>query len=233
VTAGVEVVRRGALELFVSGPPMQAPAELEGRIQELWEAEKAVRPSIVNGSIVCFGARTGGRVDARLAEYRLFIARERDSSIRLRLGLQAIGVTGVVVDSAGKILVGHRGADVTEYPGALELVPSGSLASDSVGENGRVDTLGALLSELEEETGIERASVASVVPLGMLRDTDQDGFDICYELHLAAGATLSAFAAGEYRDLALLDGSEVAALIADGRPAVPTSRALLELRVPR
>jgi len=229
VSQTATVIERGAVEVFVSAPPLAAPPDLEPVIQRLWEAEQSARPSIVNGTIVCVRAIDGGRIDACLAEYRLFVARERDKDVRRRLALRAIGVSGIVVLSTGELLVARRGEDVTEYPGAWELAPSGSVPASAVADDGRVDTLGSLLVELQEETGIERQSVATARPLGLVWDSSQDGFDVCYELRLAKSVPFSTLAGAEYRDLQALAPAEATHLFATTDAGVPTSRALIEL----
>jgi 8-oxo-dGTP pyrophosphatase MutT (NUDIX family) len=229
VRTEAKVIRPGAVEVLISSPPIEAPPDLEPVIQRLWEEERSVRPSIVNGSIVCFRAIDADRIDACLAEYRLFVARERDQDVRGRLELRAIGVSGIVVLPSGEVMVARRSADVTEYPGAWELAPSGSVPASMVAEDGRVDTLAALLMELEEETGIDRRGVASTKALGLVWDSSQDGFDVCYELRLADGMLPSAFSGTEYRDLQALTAPEAARLFKTTDQAVPTSRAVMEL----
>jgi 8-oxo-dGTP pyrophosphatase MutT (NUDIX family) len=231
VNGGAEVVWAGPVELAISHAPTELPAELEARVQELWDAEREQRP-VVNGSIACVESMQDGRIEGRLAEYRLFIARERSAELRDRLQLQPIGVSGVVVFPNGDVLLGRRSEEVTEYPGAWELVPSGAVGGDAVGADGRVDTLAVLLTELEEETGIRREAVVAARPLGVVHDPGQDGFDICYELRLSGEAELPASDSSEYGELRVLSAEEAELLMRAGA-VVPASRTILALRKAR
>lgn len=211
-----ELLWRGEVELVVEEGPVPIPAELEERIEVIWTAELARRPSVVDGTVLTVERVVSGRVVAKRCPYKVFVARERDPDIRRSLRIRALGVSGVVVTEDGRVVVGRRAETVTEYPGAWELVPSGGIAESAT-------PLAALLAELQEEVGIGDDEVADVEAIGLIHDHAQDGFDICFLLRVVGDAAPS----GEYGQLALVSPGEARELLARG-PAVPTSRVLLE-----
>ncbi len=227
MTVAAEIVWRGAVELVVETKPVEVPPELDERVEEVWAAERVRRPEVTNGSLVAVERIDGGTVHGRLVEYRVFLARQRDPELHRLLPLRAIGVSGVVVFADGNVLLGRRRNGVTEYPGAWELVPSGSIDGEAV-RSGAVEPLEVLLRELAEEAHIDRDAVSSGTPLGIVHDRLQDGFDICYELHVRGDAGDYELESGEYTQLAALPAPEAESILG-GPDAVPTSRLVLEL----
>lgn len=221
--SSAELLWSGPVELSVLPGRVAPPPGLSQRIDELWEAEVQSRPSVVDGTILSVVAVDGNRLAVQRCPYRLFVARERDSELRDALGVRAIGVSGVVVFDGGEthVLVGRRADDVTEYPGAWELVPSGGISPET-------NPLDALLVELEEEAGLGPEAVERALPLGLVHDVAQDGFDICFRLHIRGA---EAVARDEYGELAAIGLGEARRLLDEG-PAVPTSRLLLDLAFP-
>jgi 8-oxo-dGTP pyrophosphatase MutT (NUDIX family) len=228
---GAEIVHRGEVRVVLAGRPLEPPPELRGRIDELWERERLARPELVEGTIVSVSDIEGGRVLTRTCSYRLFVARERDAALRATLGVRALGVSGVLLvgenGSAPTVVLGRRATSMTEYGGAWELVPSGGVEPRRAGADGIVDVTGALLDELEEEAGVRGEAVVETVPLGLVHDLGQDGYDVCFALRLRdAPAGLLP----EYEETALVSARDAEAwLDATGRAVVPTSRVILEL----
>jgi 8-oxo-dGTP pyrophosphatase MutT (NUDIX family) len=172
----------------------------------------------------------GNRVLTRPCPYRLFVARERDDGLRAELGIRALGVSGVLLvgaNAAAEVVLGRRAASVTEYRGAWELVPSGGVDPRRARADGDVDVTAALLDELEEEAGLPVDAVAELIPLGLVHDLCQDGYDVCFALRLREAPPVLL---PEYDETALVSAREAAAwLRAPGRAVVPTSNAILEL----
>ena len=192
--SGAEIVQRGEVSVVLAGPPLEPPPELRDRVDDVWERERRKRPEVFDGTIVSVSDIDSERVLTRACPYRLFVARERDAGLRAALGVRALGVSGVLLvgadGSAPRVVVGRRAAGVTEYEGAWELVPSGGVDPRRAGADGIVDVTGALLAELEEEVGVSREAVVETVPLGLVHDRGQDGYDVCFALRLRdAGAT--------------------------------------------
>jgi 8-oxo-dGTP pyrophosphatase MutT (NUDIX family) len=225
------VVRRGPIRVVLGGPPLEPPEEVRDRVDELWEEERRARPGLVDGTMISVSAVEGDRVVTRPCAYRLFVARERDATLRQRLGVRALGVSGVLFVDGDRgersVVLGRRSADVTEYRGAWELVPSGGIEPGRAGRDGVVDVEAALFAELEEEAGLRRDDVLEVVLLGLVHDIGQDGYDVCLALNARENARVRLT---EYEQLVLLPSKDAGAWLgAEDRAVVPTSRALLEL----
>lgn len=223
-----ELVWEGAVEVRVAGEALEAPDELRSRVDELWELERRQRPELVDGAILSVRSIDAGIVLAQSCPYRLFVARERDVTLRRALGISAIGVSGILMLERAEgtgVVAGRRAAGVTEYGGAWELVPSGGLDPRRVGRDGVVDTLGCLLDELEEEVGVSRSAVVEVRPLGLVRDLAQEGYDVCIALRAHDGEVVEM---PEYDEAVVLGPAEAAALLSrPGEHVVPTSRVIL------
>ncbi len=215
------------LDFRFSGDDLEVPAELRGRIDELWLEEKSARPSVHDGTLLSVRDVRGGVVTVCRCSYRHLVAQERDETIRQRLGIQALAVSGIVVLGAAdsRVLVGRRSQDVTEYPGAWELIPSGGVGWERVGGDGGIDVLGALLEELEQEAGIPGEAVATARCVGLVHDVTQGGYDVCFVLEVPDAEPSRR---PEYADMAVVPVSEARRLI-EREESVPTSRVLLDL----
>jgi hypothetical protein len=228
---GAEIVSLGEVRVVLAGPPLEAPSPLRHRVDELWESERRRRPELVDGTIVSVSDIDGDRVLTCACPYRLFVARERDEELRAALGVRALGVSGVLLvgadGSAPAVVLGRRASGVTEYAGAWELVPSGGVDPRLAGANGIVDVAAALLDELEEEAGVPSEAVVETVPLGLVHDLGQDGYDVCFALRIRDAPT---GLRSEYVETALVSAREAGAWLAEtGCAVVPTSLVILEL----
>lgn len=226
--SGAKLVWEGPVEVRLADEALEAPEELRSRVDELWEVERRERPDLVDGTILSVRSVVGGVVLAQPCPYRIFVARERDATLRRALGVSAIGVSGILILTRGHgigVVAGRRAAGVTEYPGAWELVPSGGLDLRRVGRDGVVDAVGGLLDELEEEVGVSRSAVVDVHPLGLVRDLAQEGYDVCIALR-AHDCEVAGMP--EYDEVVVLGPAEAGALLSrPGEHVVPTSRVIL------
>jgi hypothetical protein len=134
----------------------------------------------------------------------------------------SVAVSGVIRDGSGAYLLGRRGASVSDYPKAWEFVPSGGLDHSTSPED-------QLLIELEEESGISRAAVRRVTPLGLVFDDASSCLDLCYEIELSSPLSLSDLRsrADEYSEFRLVAGQDLASLRSDDR-VVPACAAMMD-----
>jgi hypothetical protein len=216
------------LDFRFSGEDLEVPAELCGRIEELWLQEQSARPSVHDGTVLSVQDVRGGVVTVCRCSYRHLVARERDDTIRRTLHVRALAVSGIVVLGAAddrRVPVGRRSPDVTEYPEAWELIPSGGVGWERVDRDGGIDVLGALLAELEEEAGISGDAVATARCVGLVQDVAQDGYDVCFVLNVPDAAPSPR---PEYAETAVVPVAEARRLI-ERDDSVPTSRVLIGL----
>ncbi len=192
------------------------------RAEEVWERARAERPSLVDGRILAFVAREGDVVRGRFERYRHYLAQRRDPRT-CSFGILPLATSGVLLaDDA--VAIGRRARDVTQYPGWLELAPSGGIDDARRRPDGTIDYVGQLLVELEEETGVSRDRVRRVEPFGLVETPDV--IDIACVIELGSREPLSS---REYDRLDWVALADLPAFLAAHAPGVvPSSRTLLE-----
>ncbi|MBK9140862.1 MAG: hypothetical protein IPM23_00090 [Candidatus Melainabacteria bacterium] len=155
--------------------------------------------------------------------YRFLYAQRRNPHLRRELNLRPIAVSGVCL-SAGKMLVGMRASTATQYPGFLELVPSGGL-----GDLGhRLDYKQRLIEELEEETTIKKECIREITTIGICLDRNESTYDLCCTILFPDKLCQESVSSpnGEYEELYWQDTSNLSRASAAG--IVPTSQAMVE-----
>lgn len=160
---------------------VDAPALLdettEATVSLIWENELHKR-KLRDTDILCYSGHSlkEGRllVDAYISKYRYFLARFMDPSIQMTV--TPLCVSGITLDAKERTLAARRG-DVTEYPGLLELVPSGGIEVANV-IAGRANYEMQILDELMEETGITRSAVTTVSPYCLIYDSAHGVVDL-------------------------------------------------------
>lgn len=214
---------RGTVELVVDWEEAEVDRDLQAVIDEIWDDAAGAHSTLFDGLVLSVSGVDIGRriVYVRRCRYRSFFARERDPSLRSRIRVRPIGVSGCVTVADDGVVVGRRSGDVTEYPGAWELVPSGGIPAPSAGS--AVDARAAFLTELHEELGVNPSDAHEVRSIGLAHDDSHDTFDICFAATLPAGRLRP----HEYSDVVVLPMERARALLGT-RPAVPTSRMLLD-----
>lgn len=227
MTPAVDVIVEGAVEVRLGPPRSPLPSEVEERVEEIWHEERRSRPYLSNGRILCAGIIDGHTLTGQFVDYRLFIARENDADLRRTLSIEPIGVSAAVFVAHDRVVIGRRGDQVTQHPGSWELVPSGGLDEESDAD-GVIDPLATLLRELEEELDVSPGEIASITPIGLLRDNRDGSYDICYEMLLMDAIDPGRLGGHEYSEYRVVPVEEALAVL-EAEPAVPVSRVLLEL----
>ncbi|MCU1279435.1 MAG: hydrolase, partial [bacterium] len=223
-----------ALEIAVSDEPQALDADLQQAVDASWTEELRAHPNRFDGPLLSYLGRDGNRLRGRFIPYRQFLAQRRSPSLRGRLGVVPLAVTGLVV-CEGHVAWARRGDAVTQYPGWWELVPSGGIDRAQLRSDGTVDHVAQLLRELHEETGIAPSLVTRTAPLALVHDRCDDVVDIATLVEVAAAArTIAeqtvARGGAEYRALRWVARGDLAAFLAAAAdPIVPCSRALCRL----
>ena len=152
------------------------PPEVEQKINEVWEAEKTKREGkIFNGQVLSFVHFERGILEARVTDYRTYLAQVRLPNLYDQLKIRILAVSGLVAFGTD-IIFGKRAAHVTQDAGMWELAPSGGLATDAVEEQ--------FFEELNEELGLQRSMVASLRPFLFVEDTQSHVIDIGIDVKL-------------------------------------------------
>lgn len=211
-------------------------------IDAIWrEVQEERGGTLFNGALPCFVrvCREGKKttIFGHFIEYKQFIAQRRRPD--LQLDIKPVGVSGITVlvcRDGEYVFFARRTAKTTEYPGFLELVPSGSIDQEFITADGLVDYRAKLLSEFTEETGLSRDCVRSVSGFALVLDTDHHVYDICCEIVLALSKETfgHAFRSDEYSDPLFVSRIDLETFIhANADSIVPTSAAIIEAYLKR
>lgn len=198
-------------------------------IEAIWQAESRKRgPTLFNGELLEFVRFEGDRLIARFVEYKLFLA-SRAGGLETRRAVMPLGVSGVVRcgDCVG---FGRRATHVTQYPGWLELFPSGGIDRGALRPDGTIDHHDQAIRELVEETGLSRAEIAGITTFALVFDREGQVYDLCVSITLKEGdpPRLARMSSGEYDELFFVGRGSLPDLMrrCDGQ-IVPTSHKIL------
>lgn len=234
-----EVVAVGNIEMRTTQDSRIDNCSTQNRdvIEEIWRRVQEERGGkLFNGALpnfVSFNQESGRVVIfGYFIEYKQFIAQRRRPD--LKLGIKPIGVSGIIVlDDKGTeyVVFARRANNSTEYPGFLELVPSGSIDKECVGSNGVVDYQSRLLSEFREETGLSEEYIKEISGFAFVLDVGHNVYDICCKILLETSKEVVAqkFRSDEYNApvFVAMDGLD-SFVKANVDSIVPTSMAIIE-----
>jgi hypothetical protein len=171
----VEPCRELRIRLSPGSPLGGVPADAVAWAEAVWSAACAANPNLFDGSAlhrVATRRRKGTfEIEVQSVPYRFVYAALR-SPERFD-ALTPLGVSGIVRSRSGGedlFLLGERSHAVTQYPGFIELIPSGGMELEDAGAGGLVDHRARLLAELEEEASIPASAVEEIVDLGVVDD---------------------------------------------------------------
>ena len=196
-----------------------------------WAREIERRPSLVDGEILSvdtFDAIEGG-VELMLhrCRYRSYLAQRRG----IAQGVRPLGVTAIALLDGSRVVLGKRGDDVTQFPGAWELLVSGSVSAACL-----LDERGAVAQveeELDEELGVGKDAVVEIEPLGLLEDFDEAVLDLVYRATIRASDEAirrHVLGNGEHTDVLVVTSADASRLAERGELRfIPATRALLGL----
>ena len=227
----IEVLTAAARVVASSGA-LSLPDEVLRRIDALWEAELRVHPDRFDGTLCAFVRREGDVLHGRFVPYRYYAAQRRDPT--LPLAIIPLAVSGLLI-CQGQVAFARRSERTTQYPGWIELVPSGGLDADCLHEDSTVDHRAQLIRELTEETGIPESEILSIEPVALVRDCVDPVVDLASVIEVGpraraiADMTLAG-GVGEYHSLVWVSTAELPTFVEGHRhDLVPMSLALCEL----
>jgi len=236
-----EIIFIGNVELRFDDNPLSGkrfPAVLEERVNQIWESFQAENGGkLFNDKLFCFAGSDicGSTMEIRgvLTEYKNFIAQRKQP--HLNLDIKPVGVSGITLCTENGIkyaVFARRAESVTEYPGFLELVPSGSINGEFVDTAGVIEYKAQLALELFEETGITGSFVKGVQDFAFILDGNHSVYDICCEIELSIDidSVLKKISGSEeYHEPIFVPVDELQSYIKGDRGSIiPTSRALIE-----
>jgi hypothetical protein len=196
--------------------------ESEEKVAAIWSSALAERPLCDN--IVLGVARYDEhQIEAFPLPYRYVLAQLMRPDLFAR-PFKALAVSGITL-CEGRLVLGRRAEWVTQDPGMLELVPSGSIDADAVGDAGEILAARQLGLELAEELGVGLPARPQPQILGLVEDTDNRVVDLVLRSHLPCtfDELIQAHAKldrPEYRELIAVTPGELRSMIDDGREAI-------------
>ena len=217
------------IEVVADGDGVFA-ANIEQQIDEIWTAENAKRSSgLFNGPMLSFVSHEGNSIQARMTDYRHFLAQRRAQELFDVLAIRPLAVSGLV-SLGSKVAFGKRAGNTTQDANRWELVPSGGLTPHARDERGNISAKVQVLDELKEELGIPESLVGSIRPFILVEDTVAHVIDIGFHIELSTSSSeVDAAMAGrsdEYTEVNWIDRSEIGQFCST-RDVIPVSLALL------
>lgn len=212
--------------ITVSGVPPAIPDWANSEVDRIWslalDAEgKDCR--LFDQEALFVSSIDETRIDLFALPYRFLYSQKRNPELKKALQLRPIAISGACL-SEGKLLVGKRACNVTQYPGFLELVPSGGL--ENLGTN--LDYKRTLIKEFEEETTLGKESIRRIDTIGICLDQDEVTYDICCTILLPEKLARQQITSptGEYSELSWHDPEALLGIAPES--FVPTSLAIIE-----
>jgi hypothetical protein len=171
---------------IVADPNIATPPSVENEVEQIWAAANAARPTgLFNGPMLSFVALRERTLEAKLTDYRHFLAQKRAPHLYETLQIRPLAVSGLVRHES-RIVFGKRAGYTTQDAGRWELVPSGGLTPRALDVDGNISAETQVLQELQEELGLSASFVKTTRPFLLVEDLETHVIDIGLEITLAA-----------------------------------------------
>jgi len=223
--------------VIISPSTLCIPDNIMKAIDAIWQqAVEQPGSKLFDGKILCASAVDSTALSCAVMPYRFFYAQRQSNLIREALQIQIVAVSGVILHDQ-LLYFGRRSLSNTQYPGFIELVPSGSIDADLVVANGIADFRQQLTEELKEELGINCSSVSSIDPLFLIFDHQEQTWDICCQITLLPNVAIGAGngrRSDEYEEIFSVPLSASANFVKDNsNHLVLTTQAILQQLFPQ
>ena len=233
-----QIVAVGEIVLQCQPREHQIPNDVQQKINKIWKNEyqkknkKLFNDKVLNfENIIKKNDTTIVNVD--YIDYKSVLAERKDPS--LNLGFYAVGVSGLVLlreNNLDYVLFALRGANSTEYPYHLELVPSGHLDMSVLQDNGIVDYKKKVRQEFNEETGLSLEFIEKTKSICLAKDIQNRVYDVCCLLQVKGDrkTIISGLQnAAEYTNPTFVPLAKLSDFInLNSKRLIPTSKAILE-----
>lgn len=231
-----DILATGAVSLRWIAGTLPVTPEQEEEVDYIWErAVDASGGHLFNGAFLhMLSSRKTARgftAKCLYAEYKYFYVHRLRPD--LGLNVRAIGVSGLTRigrPGAAHFLAAVRGPKMTQYPGDLEFVPSGTIDRGCAEENGVVRYEAKILEELREETALPFRAIANVQGFAFTYDRADDTYDVCCLIDVDGDPEAIRAAlvhTDEYTDPVLVAESDLAPWVAaQGDRLMPVSQGI-------
>lgn len=155
---------------------------IEKEIDRIWAvAKEASGARLFNGLLFSVEQLTSDAVRGCLIEYRIYHAQLRRPELFSELGVQPLAVTGLLRNREG-LFFGLRGSGLAQQVDRWELIPAGGIDAATLTSDGRVQPHQQLLTELEEEVGLNSAEVEAPRLVCFSEDLDTHIFELVWDV---------------------------------------------------
>ncbi len=182
--------------------------EVKKEIDRIWETEaKKKGKTLFNGKILSMVKFNGKTMIAEYIDFKYALAQLINPELSKKLRIQPVGITAIT-SANNHILIGKRSSNVAVYPGRFELAPAGTV-SDEVLKEGEADLKKQLLTELQEEIGIEPCRILQLAPTLLVKDPTLGYVEVCYRIEVEPSVMAEAkFSREEYDEVLWLTPKE-------------------------
>lgn len=168
-----------------------------------WNLLTKENPHLFNGDIAIYVNHkiekdSSLTISCSESEYKYFLSKKTDKS---GTRLAPIGVSGILIDASGKVLIGKRNNNLSQYANCYEFVPSGSITKETMSDDMFLEQIKI---ELYEETGIQQQHINEISPICFIYDKVNGIFDIGVKLTLKEDLDITLIKSDEYTDLQFL-----------------------------
>lgn len=195
-------------------------------IDQIWQEECRKRP-LFNGQFLSALSYDGNKLIGAFLPYKFYLAQMRHPDLKAALQIIPVSVSGLTFHG-DSVMIGRRGAKVTDYPDYYELSPSGSIDPKCV-EEGKVSLNMQIANELFEETGINSRRVKSIRFFSLAYEKKLQQIDLLAEIKVRP-FSLQPFS-GEYSQLMTIPKNELKEFVKHRKEQfVPLSILMLKMK---
>ncbi len=221
------------IEITLETNPMVMSSEQTTKVDSVWESATKKNPNLFNGHALIYVSHNviedRIHINVRRIDYKYVFASLLHPE--LKLDLHPIAVSGIVIDNSSNSIMGLRHKSVTQYPEFYELIPAGGIKPDKIKEDKKIDFIAQLVEEFEQEAGLKKKCIQSIIPLGLIYEPYHRIYVIACSIKLNTDLSsdklnLNKNEYSSYKIISLKDLEET--VLRDSISFVPTSRLIIE-----
>jgi hypothetical protein len=227
-----EVISTGNIILKLTSK-YKSVQDKKNEVDKIWQNERKKNRRIFNDYVLALHKINKQKnqtiVEVKFVPYKLIIADRIDPTLNLKL--HQVGVSGLtLIKNKQNLILFSKRMNTTEYPGYLELVPSGNLDIKTKTKDSVLDYKSKLVQELREETHITN-TVKKIQGFCFVKDRINNVYDVCCLIEIAGNHKniLENFKSSEYDKPIFIPVSWLKQFVNENKKLIiPTSLAILE-----
>jgi hypothetical protein len=179
------------VELVVlPAPQWQLTSAQQQEVESIWaDGQSRRQAKLFNGKLLMYARHDSHCIYGSFTDYKTYFAYQRQPQLFAPQQIRPLAVSGITL-VGDSVLLATRSDSVSQYPGYLELVPSGNIDDTFMTPTGHIDFRQQILQELQEEAGILPEQVVSLKPVALIADEQELIYDVCLELHVQSAPEL-------------------------------------------